>query len=228
MIASKTGGAATSHWLRRVSFAAALALAAGLRPAIAADHGTEIPFLSGEKWWGGQVVYSPDMPYDASAKVKRTLHATDRWGSSNQAQPLFVSSHGRFVWNDGAFDYEFAGGVLKLANAAQKFEIGIAGRTLREAYRETSRRFFAPSGKMPAEELFALPQYNTWIELGYDQRQERILKYARDLIAAGYPPGPRFKQMLHEAEDAQLEGAVKTKKEAMEFIRQRFGGPGCA
>jgi hypothetical protein len=29
-------------------------------------------------------------------------------------------------------------------------------------------------------------------------------------------------------EDAQLEGAVKSKQEAMEFVRQRFGEPGCA
>ena len=129
------------------------------------------------------------MPYDASTKIKRTLHATDRWGSSNQAQPLFVSSHGRFVWIEGAFDYEFADGALKLSNAAQKFEIGNAGGTLRDVSRETSRRFFAPSGTMPAAELFAMPQYNTWIELGCDQREERILKYARGLIAAGYPPG---------------------------------------
>lgn len=155
----------------------------------AADHATEIPLLPDEKWWGGQVVYSPDMPYDAAAKVKRTLHASDRWGSSNQAQPLFVSSYGRFVWNEGAFDYEFADGVLKLANAKQKFEIGTAGRTLREAYREAARRFFPASGTMPGDALFSVPQYNTWIELGYDQREERILKYARDLVAAGYPPG---------------------------------------
>ena len=185
----KFGGAVPSRWPLQVGLAACLGLAAAMRPAIAADQVAEIPLLPGEKWWGGQVVYSPDMPYDAAAKVKRTLHATDRWGSSNQAQPLFVSSHGRFVWNDGAFDYEFAGGVLKLAHAAQKFEIGTAGKTLRDAYREASRRFFVPSGTMPAEMLFAVPQYNTWIELGYDQREDRILKYARDLIAAGYPPG---------------------------------------
>lgn len=185
----KQGGAAAFRWPLRVGFAAGLGLAAALRPASAADQVAEITLLPGEKWWGGQVVYSPDMPYDASAKVKRTLHATDRWGSSNQAQPLFVSSHGRYIWNEGAFDYEFAGGGLKLSHAAQPFEIGKAGSTLREAYRETSRRFFAPSGKMPADVLFAVPQYNTWIELGYDQSEARILKYARDLIAAGYPPG---------------------------------------
>ncbi|MEO6119152.1 MAG: CCA tRNA nucleotidyltransferase [Terriglobales bacterium] len=48
-----------------------------------------------------------------------------------------------------------------------------------------------------------------------------------DLIAAGYPPGPRFKKMLAEVEDAQLEGAIHSQEEALEFIRQRFGGPGC-
>ena len=125
----KLGGAAPSRWPLSVGLAACLGLAAAPRLAIAADHVAELPLLPGEKWWGGQVVYSPDMPYDAAAKVKRTLHATDRWGSSNQAQPFFVSSHGRFVWNEGAFDYEFAGGVLKLAHAAQKFEIGTAGST---------------------------------------------------------------------------------------------------
>ena len=35
---------------------------------VRADHVTEIPRLPGEKGWGGQVGYSPDLPYDASAK----------------------------------------------------------------------------------------------------------------------------------------------------------------
>lgn len=185
----KPSGEAKARRVPREAAVTWLVLTAALLPVVAADHGAEIPLLPGEKWWGGQVVYSPDMPYDAAARVQRTLHATDRWGSSNQAQPLFVSSQGRYVWNEGAFDYEFANGRLKLAGAAQRFEIGTAGGTLRDAYREASRRFFPPSGAMPAEVLFTAPQYNTWIELGYDQREERILKYARDLIAAGYPPG---------------------------------------
>src|ERR1700678_2626886 len=32
----------------------------------------------------------------------------------------------------------------------------------------------------------------------------------RELIAAGYEPGPRFKEILHAVEDAQLEGAIHT------------------
>src|SRR2546423_6089779 len=43
-----------------------------------------------------------------------------------------------------------------------------------------------------------------------------------DLIAAGYPPGPRFKEILAVVEDAQLEGAIAGKEQAMKFVRQQF------
>ena len=47
----------------------------------------------------------------------------------------------------------------------------------------------------------------------------------RELIAAGYKPGARFKEMLAFAEDAQLEGRVRTREEAMELVRGSFGLP---
>ncbi|PYV51055.1 MAG: phosphohydrolase [Acidobacteria bacterium] len=43
-----------------------------------------------------------------------------------------------------------------------------------------------------------------------------------DLIAAGYAPGPVFKEILTAVEDAQLEGGVQSKKQAMKFVRQKF------
>jgi poly(A) polymerase len=45
----------------------------------------------------------------------------------------------------------------------------------------------------------------------------------RELIAAGYKPGPSFKQMLQTAEDAQLEGAVTTPDQAMSLVQEKFG-----
>jgi poly(A) polymerase len=42
-----------------------------------------------------------------------------------------------------------------------------------------------------------------------------------DLIAAGYPPGPMFKELLIAVEDAQLEGRIDTKEKAMDLVRQR-------
>jgi poly(A) polymerase len=50
----------------------------------------------------------------------------------------------------------------------------------------------------------------------------------RELIAAGYTPGPGFKEMLTAAEDAQLEGAVTTPEAALKLVRERFGAPGAS
>jgi poly(A) polymerase len=45
----------------------------------------------------------------------------------------------------------------------------------------------------------------------------------RELIAAGYAPGARFKEMLRAVEDAQLEGAITTADEALALVREQFG-----
>jgi poly(A) polymerase len=44
----------------------------------------------------------------------------------------------------------------------------------------------------------------------------------RELIAAGYVPGARFKEMLRAVEDAQLEGTIGTPDEALSLIRKQF------
>ena len=44
----------------------------------------------------------------------------------------------------------------------------------------------------------------------------------RDLIDAGYKPGPRFKEILTAIEDAQLEGRLATREAAMEYVRSEF------
>jgi poly(A) polymerase len=43
-----------------------------------------------------------------------------------------------------------------------------------------------------------------------------------DLIAAGYEPGPRFKEILGAVEDGQLEGRLHSKEEAMERVLEEF------
>jgi poly(A) polymerase len=53
----------------------------------------------------------------------------------------------------------------------------------------------------------------------------KLLVTGKDLIAAGYRPGPSFKAMLDAAEDAQLEGRATTTEQGMEFVKQRFGEP---
>jgi len=62
------------------------------------------------------------------------------------------------------------------------------------------------------EKFHSLPQ---------EQIRPQPLITGADLIAAGYTPGPMFKEVLTAVEDAQLEGAISTKEEAMELVRQR-------
>jgi poly(A) polymerase len=46
-----------------------------------------------------------------------------------------------------------------------------------------------------------------------------------DLKAMGYTPGPTFKTMLDAIEEAQLNGAVRTREEAQELVRASFDAP---
>ena len=50
-----------------------------------------------------------------------------------------------------------------------------------------------------------------------------LLVTGRDLIAAGYKPGPTFKAMLEAAEDAQLEGRIASTEEGLQLLVQEFG-----
>ncbi|HSK46121.1 MAG TPA: CCA tRNA nucleotidyltransferase [Candidatus Binatia bacterium] len=58
-----------------------------------------------------------------------------------------------------------------------------------------------------------------------EQIRPRPLITGADLIAAGYKPGPMFKELLTAVEDAQLDGKIKTKEEAMELVRYRAREP---
>src|SRR5580704_14101 len=55
-------------------------------------------------------------------------------------------------------------------------------------------------------------------------RPARLLT-GRDLIEAGYAPGPAFTRMLEMAEDAQLESKIHSKEDALELVKSAFGRP---
>ena len=52
-------------------------------------------------------------------------------------------------------------------------------------------------------------------------RPDRLLN-GDDLKSMGYSPGPAFREILDAVEDAQLEGVVKTRGEAVNFVGKRF------
>jgi putative nucleotidyltransferase with HDIG domain len=66
---------------------------------------------------------------------------------------------------------------------------------------------------------FARQRFET---LPQEQVRPTLLVTGRDLIEAGYLPGPQFTQMLATAEDAQLDGTVQTRDQALAVIRERW------
>jgi len=146
---------------------------------------TIIRFQPGEYWWGGVVAYGSSMPY------LQTVNEFDLslQNYNNQVVPLFVSNKGRYIWSDEPFKFEVKENSIIVRSNYENIEIQQGGATLREAYMAASRNHFPPSGTLPDELFFTMPQYNTWIELMYNQNQEDILKYAQAILDNGFPPG---------------------------------------
>ncbi len=59
-------------------------------------------------------------------------------------------------------------------------------------------------------------------ELPPSEIRPQPLMSGDDLIAAGYAPGPQFKEILAAVEDGQLDGTLQSKKQAMKFVRDKF------
>lgn len=149
-------------------------------------HSVIIEIDRGEYWWGGLSSKGYETPYDINSTA-----SYDLWGENmgNQAQPLLISSRGRFVWCEDPIEYSFREGQLIVKSSIGKITTGKQGDNLEDVFQYVVREFFPPNGEIPEELLFTHPQYNTWIELMYDQNEKDILAYARDIIDNGFPPG---------------------------------------
>ena len=55
-----------------------------------------------------------------------------------------------------------------------------------------------------------------------EEIRPHLLLSGRDLIAMGYTPGPRFKEILGAVEDAQLEGKLRSREEAVQWVKAEF------
>jgi alpha-glucosidase (family GH31 glycosyl hydrolase) len=149
------------------------------------EQGVEkISIHSGEKWYGGAVNEAHHMPFPQG-------YILDLYGDNkgNQTAPLLLSTNGRDVWSEDPFEFAFESGQLIISKSFGKIVIDSTGHSLAEAFIAASKRFFPSTGKLPDTLLFLRPQYNTWIELAYNQNQADILKYAHSIIDNGFPPG---------------------------------------
>jgi alpha-glucosidase (family GH31 glycosyl hydrolase) len=138
-----------------------------------------------EAWWGGVVVDASIMPF-GMYEYEHDLYGDVK---ENQGSPVLISDSGRYVWCDEPFRFEFNNDSLKVSSNLSQIQTGKAGNSLRDAYLFVSQNFFPSKGKIPDALLFTSPQYNTWIELTYNQNEEDILDYAQAIVDNGFPPG---------------------------------------
>ncbi|HEV7989612.1 MAG TPA: HDIG domain-containing protein, partial [Candidatus Binataceae bacterium] len=61
--------------------------------------------------------------------------------------------------------------------------------------------------------------------MGHEEIRPPRLLGGDDLIAMGFAPGPHFKSILKDVEDQQLDGALASRDEAVDYVRARYGPP---
>ncbi len=171
----------------------------------------EYNIMEGEFWWMGLSSVGHKTPYDSQAKITFNL-----WGNNfgNQAQPLLLSNKGRYIWSENPLKIEFDYGKLKVSVKDGHIVSGSSGNNLKSAFKYAVKHFFPPNQLLPEALMFTQPQYNTWIELTYDQNEADILEYAQSIIDQGYPPG-----VLMIDDNWQEDYGVWT------FSKKRFSNP---
>ena len=145
----------------------------------------KVAFLENELWWGGAAKDGKQMPYSASTDFDAVLAPNS---TNNQANPVLISNKGRYFWCEEGFNFSIHNGEITVEEKGD-LVFGETGGGLREAFREVKTRFFPDTEKFPDTDLIVHPQYNTWIELMYDQCQEKILAYVENLVANDMPKG---------------------------------------
>jgi alpha-glucosidase len=138
----------------------------------------------GEKVWAAVINDGQLMPFSAD-------YSMDFYGNnkSNQAQPLILTNNGQYAWSEQPYQFEIRGNEITISDPYGQVVTGKVGSTLAEVQRFVRQKYFPSNGKLPDTLLFSRPQYNTWIELTYNQNQADVLKYAQGILDNGFPPG---------------------------------------
>ena len=153
-----------------------------------------VKMLAGEVWYGPSSNHGAANPHGEDSVYSVNI---ETGASCNQDNPLLLSSLCRIIWAPKGFDLHIEGGVIDVSSKYGDIELLEGYGNLRGAYLEACRRYFLTPGvpgaeylgAVPPEEFFRIPQYNTWIELIYDQNQEDVLRYAHGIIENGMPAG---------------------------------------
>lgn len=153
------------------------------RSKVRKSHSLIINKKADSHWWTGVIGQGHKMPFNEDLEID-----TYGMGFGNQVQPLILSDNGDVIWSEAPLRIVNSEKELIVESSDSIYRTEL-NSSLKEGFLFAGKNYFPPSGKMPDELLFTSPQYNTWIELMYDQNQNDILKYAHAIRDNGYPAG---------------------------------------
>ena len=131
---------------------------------------------------------------------------------------------------------------LKLSNAVTERVAWLVAQHLRHCSAErmkpsTLKRFLRQDGIEELLELIRIDAIGSNGDLEHyrfcldklaqmppDEIRPPRLLTGHDLKQLGLTPGPLFRRILREVEDAQLEGAVETREQALQLVRRNYLG----
>lgn len=143
-------------------------------------------FLKGEYWYGGIVHLGRVMPISENSEAVFDLISGEK--ASDQYSPLFISNKGRYIYSEKPFIITFSNGGISIEGIGET-ELSEGFETLKGAAVAAAKKHFNLCGKIPERNFFRVPQYNTWIELMYNQNEKDILNYAQSLLNEGMKSG---------------------------------------
>jgi poly(A) polymerase len=142
---------------------------------------------------------------DVGVKIAEEICGRLRFSNSEEAQVLaLVDNHMRF------------GHVTRMKESTLKRFLRMPGFEEHLALHRADS--LASHGNLSTYELIREKLAETPIE----KIRPAVLITGDDLIAAGYVPGPRFREILEAVEDAQLEGRLVSREAALDFVKREF------
>lgn len=154
-----------------------------LSSSLFAQEEKTIQILEGEKWWGAVTTQGINMPYRTTSEF---IDLNNNY--SNQTVPFLVSNKGRYLWSEDPFSFKINDDEILISSKSEVI-LNKSGETMKSAFIDAASNHFPSTGKMPSELFMSVPQYNTWIELVYNQNQKDVMKYAKSIIDNGFPAG---------------------------------------
>ncbi len=139
--------------------------------------------LDGEVFWGGSSEDGIYAPFDKNSKISNDFNVR----CENQTMPLFLSNRGRCIFSKNPFAVKIENGEFEIDGEDVTLEV--FGTTLKEAYRKAQAKYFPPRGAYLPELFFTTPQYNTWMQHTYNPTEEKVIKYAEEIVENGFKPG---------------------------------------